>query len=248
MGAQLTVFSLARRFLALSPAERGYFLRRFVDQTVHARAGFSQFGEDASIAAYLRLIGRSCRRYIDIGANHPVLHSNTYLFYRDGASGLLVEANPSIAARLRRRRPRDTVLNVAVSAKGGGHIDLHIMDFDGLSTVSAAHKDHIVGEGRARITRTARVPLVGINDLLADHAATGPVDFASLDIEGMDLEVLTAWDFDRSRPFLFSVETGVIETKVYAKDARFAEIMRARGYVPLFETYANTIFVDGRAG
>ena len=243
----MPILSLARRFLALAPTDRGYFLRRFIDQKVHARTGFSQFGEDASIAAYLRLIGRSCQRYIDIGANHPVLHSNTYLFYRDGGSGLLVEANPGIATRLGKRRPRDTVLNVAVSAQGGGHIDLHIMDFDGLSTVSTDHKDHIVGEGRARIAQTLRVPLLAINDLLTAHVGSGLIDFASLDIEGMDLEVLRAWDFDRCRPFLFSVETGVIETKVFAKDARFAEIMNDRGYAPLFETFANTIFVDARA-
>src|SRR5215203_300071 len=100
---------LARRFRALSPQDKRYFLRRFVDQKLHARAGFSQFGEDASVASYLRTIGRECRNYIDIGANDPVIHSNTYLFYRDGGSGVLAEANPAIARKAQRKRPRDKV-------------------------------------------------------------------------------------------------------------------------------------------
>lgn len=243
----MKIANLARRFLALSPDRRGYFLRRFVDQKLHARAGFSQFGEDASVAAYLSLLGRTCERYLDIGANDPVVHSNSYLFYRDGASGLLVEANPNIAARLRQRRPRDHVANVAVAAQGSGHIDLHIMDFDGLSTVLPEHSEKMVASGRVTVTQTVRVPLLGINDLLAQHAPAGRIDFASLDVEGVDFEVLSAWDFDRWRPFLFCVETCVIDTKAFVKDVRFNDLLADRGYAPLFETFANTIFVDARA-
>jgi FkbM family methyltransferase len=238
---------LARRFLALPASERGYYLRRFVDHKLHKRSGYSQFGEDASIASYLRVIGRTCRNYLDIGANDPVLHSNSYLFYRDGGSGVLVEANPVIARRLRRKRPRDIIVNKGVVAEGSGTMQLHVMDMDGLSTLSEEWSEKIAEEGMAKGMKSVTVPILGINDLLRDHAPTAEIDFASLDIEGLDLDVLQAWDFDRWRPFLFCLETVIASGRGYRRNEEIAALMAQSGYTPLFDTFANTIFRDARA-
>src|SRR5690606_11336021 len=54
--------------------------------------------------------------YIDIGAHHPVKFSNTYLFYRMGAHGITVEPNADMAARHRRKRPRDVQIEAAVTS------------------------------------------------------------------------------------------------------------------------------------
>ena len=243
----LQAMALARRYLALPSEERRYFLRRFVDLKVHHRPGFSQYGEDASVASYLKAIGRSCRNYIDIGANNPVTHSNTYLFYRDGGRGILAEANPKIAKRIRRRRPRDLTLNVAVVSEGSGTIDLHVMDMDGLSTISAGWRKKVESQGAGVPVRVVKIPVLAINDLLRQHCSSGVTDFASLDIEGLDFEVLTAWDFDRWRPYLFCAETTEANTSEFRKDERIAEVMKQRGYRPLFESFANTIFVNERA-
>lgn len=242
----MQIFALGRRFLALPAEERPYFLRRFVDLNLHKRSGFSQFGEDASIASYLRAVGRSCRSYIDIGANDPVSHSNSYLFYRDGGSGVLVEANPEIVRRIRRKRPRDTVVNVAVVPEGSGVMDLHVMDMDGLSTLSQQWRDSIARQDAAHTVKVMPVRVMGINDLLAANVGSRQVDFASLDIEGLDYDVLSAWDFDRWRPYLFCAETAEVSINSYARDERIGALMADRGYRPLFNTFANTIFLDGR--
>ena len=243
----MTVLALTRRFLALPAEERPYFLRRFVDLKVHQRSGFSQFGEDASVASFLRVVGRACRSYLDIGANDPVSHSNTYLFYRDGGSGVLVEANPAIARRIRRKRPRDTVVNVAVVPEGSGTLDLHVMDMDGLSTVSSQWRETIASQGLAKSVKVLQVPTLGINELLLKHSQPKSIDFASLDIEGLDFDVLSAWDFDRWRPYLFSAETAEVGANGYCKEKRIDVLMMSRGYRPLFNTFANTIFLDERA-
>lgn len=242
----MQVLALARRFLALPADERSYYLRRFVDLNLHKRSGFSQFGEDGSVASYLRAVGRICRNYIDIGANDPVSHSNSYLFYRDGASGTLVEANPEIARRIRRKRPRDTVVNVAVVPEGSGLMDLHVMDMDGLSTLSPEWRDAVVKQDAASTVKVVPVRVMGINDLLLANIGSGQVDFASLDIEGLDYDVLAAWDFDRWRPYLFCAETAQVSINSYARDERISALMAARGYRPLFNSFANTIFLDER--
>jgi len=241
------VLSLTRRFLALPANERGYYLRRFVDLKVHQRAGFSQYGEDASVASYLRAVGRACLSYVDIGANDPVSHSNSYMFYRDGGSGILVEANPDIASRIKRKRPRDTVVNVAVVPEGSGTMDLHVMDMDGLSTVSDEWRETVARQDAARPVKVIPVRVMGINDLLRANVDSNEIDFASLDIEGMDHAVLSAWDFDRWRPYLFCAETAEVSIDSYTRDERIGSLMHERGYSPLFNTFANTIFVDVRA-
>ena len=95
-------------------------------------------------------------------------------------------------------------------------------------------------------TGEIEVPVVGINETLREFGQE-KIDFASIDVEGFDLQIISAWDFDAFRPFLFCIETGVITKGRHVKDAAPYDIMRDRGYRPLFETFANTIFVDANA-
>lgn len=70
-------------------------------------SSFSQFGEDAVVAS---LVPQQAGVYLDVGAGHPVTFSNTYSFYRQGWSGVLVEPLPANAEHARRVRPRDLVV------------------------------------------------------------------------------------------------------------------------------------------
>jgi hypothetical protein len=45
--------------------------------------------------------------YLDIGAHHPTRLSNTYLFYKRGFQGVVVEPDPELMGAIRRVRPRD---------------------------------------------------------------------------------------------------------------------------------------------
>lgn len=234
---------LLRRYLALDGADRAYYRRRFIDHSVHARSSFSQFGEDANAMEFFRTLGRRKIVYVDIGANHPVVHSNTYLFYREGSAGLLVDANPEICNRLRSKRPRDTVFHRGVAAASGPPLKLSVMDLDGLSSLKPEWSQRLGEERLARKVREVEVPVVGINETLHEFGHD-QIDFASLDVEGLDFEVASAWDFDRFRPLLLCIETGVVTRGAHLKDQDFYALMRSRGYEPLFETFSNTIFKD----
>jgi hypothetical protein len=62
---------------------------------------------------------RHAGTYLDIGAAHPVQHSNTYLFYVRGWRGICVEPNPEFYALYKTYRPRDTALNVGIAPEAG---------------------------------------------------------------------------------------------------------------------------------
>ena len=241
----MSLLDLIRRYRSLSSSDKAYYRRRFIDLKIHARSSFSQFGEDANVMEFFRTIGKQRIVYIDIGANDPVIHSNTYAFYRDGSTGLLVDANPSICKRLRAKRPRDTIFQRGIAAQSGPPLKLSVMDLDGLSSLNQEWSERLDEEGLARKVAEIEVPVFGINETLSEFGRM-EIDFASLDVEGMDFEVASAWDLDRFRPFLFCVETGVVTKGRHLKDENFYALMHSRDYEPLFETFANTIFRDTR--
>jgi hypothetical protein len=81
------------------------------------RPSYSQTGEDLLINSAFRFLHISNPTYLDIGAYHPTHLSNTYRFYQQGSQGVCIESNPELAKRLRKKRPRDTVLEVAIGPR-----------------------------------------------------------------------------------------------------------------------------------
>ena len=86
------------------------------------KKSYSQAGEDAILMYIFVMLGvpLSQCNYLDLGANHPCDMSNTWFFYQQGATGILVDANPKLAEELRRARPKDrssTPVSVRFPAK-----------------------------------------------------------------------------------------------------------------------------------
>jgi len=80
------------------------------------RIHWSQSGEDVILG---ELLPEQRGTYVDVGAAHPRLGSNTYILYRRGWQGTLVEPNPDSAKTLRKARPRDRVVEAAAGATPG---------------------------------------------------------------------------------------------------------------------------------
>ena len=99
------------------------------------KKSYSQAGEDAILMYIFVMLGvpLSQCNYLDLGANHPCDMSNTWFFYQQGATGILVDANPKLAEELRRARPKDQVINACVGPVSGETLDFHVLSADGLS-------------------------------------------------------------------------------------------------------------------
>ena len=78
---------------------------------------YAQNFEDVMLARALESVERGF--YIDIGAWHPDRHSVTRHFYELGWNGINVEPGRTYFSLLKRRRPRDLNLNLAVSSHLG---------------------------------------------------------------------------------------------------------------------------------
>jgi len=78
------------------------------------KKSYSQHGEDVHILKLIDTLNINKQRdiYIDVGANHPMDLSNTYLFYRKGYRGVAIEPNKELINLFKVFRKRDIAINV----------------------------------------------------------------------------------------------------------------------------------------
>lgn len=74
----------------------------------------SQDGEDVLIEKTLFEFGLIDIRYLDVGASHPSICSNTRYFYDNGYTGVLVEPLPWNIELIKKERPRDILIEGVV--------------------------------------------------------------------------------------------------------------------------------------
>ncbi len=209
-----------------------------------ARKSYSQCGEDLIVAFLVYgYLGFEKPSYLDIGAYDPVTLSNTFLFYQNGSSGVCVEPDPFLYAKIKRRRQRDTCLNVGVGISKERTADFYVMSTKALNTFSKTEAQRY-SQMTQTVQQVIELPLMTINEVIERHFNPHP-NFVSLDTEGMDLAIIESLDFARYRPEVFCIETLTYsEDKSEQKIQDIIDYMGANGYLVYADTHINTIFVD----
>ena len=162
------------------------------------KRSFAQSGED--IVVDILLEKKKMGVYVDVGAFHPKLFSNTYLFYKRGWSGVVIEPRPEAKEDFAKVRPRDKFVAMGVAAKKDV---LEYFEFaDGAtSTFSEKQAKINIKEAGRKLKRKINVAVMPLADILASNGMEGKeIDIMSVDVEGMDLEVLSSNDWKKYRP------------------------------------------------
>lgn len=164
------------------------------------RFSYAQHGEDIIAEA---LLPEARGFYVEVGAFHPVSISNTYLFYRKGWRGIVIDPAPHVARLFQRRRPEDTMLTCAVGEQEAV-CPFDIMPAGETNRLSATRT---VDRSSAQPLYSIHVPCRRLASLLDKHLGTGQtIDFLSIDAEGQDLSVLRSNDWQKYRPRVLAVE------------------------------------------
>ncbi|HZX36132.1 MAG TPA: FkbM family methyltransferase [Thermodesulfobacteriota bacterium] len=209
------------------------------------KISYSQCGEDIIIAFILNTMRIKKPSYLDIGAHDPFHFNNTFLFYQKGCTGVNIEPNPFLFKRLLSKRGRDINLNAGIAAKEGS-LDFYVITTDAstLSTFSKETAERYCSFGNQKIKEILKINVLNVNDVVKKHFSQKP-NLVSLDVEGLEMEILRSFDFGSFRPEVFC-----IETITYAEEKKVAEIteyMQSVGYMVHADTWINTIFVDKAA-
>ncbi len=171
----------------------------------YSRKSYSQEGEDLVLWV---LLGNRVNRpgfYVDIGAHHPYRFSNTCIFYKNGWHGINVDATPGSMRPFRWLRRRDVNLECGISSQEG-EMTYFMFDEPALNTFSEelARERQENGWKLIRIQTVATCTLGSLLDAYMPSGAK--IDFLSVDVEGLDLQVLQSNDWLSYRPHIILVE------------------------------------------
>ena len=213
----------------------------------HGKLSFSQCGEDMIVDFIFRALGVMKATYLDVGAHHSKLFSNTYYFYLKGWRGANVEPDPSLHEELKRARPRDTNLRLGVAGTEEKGRPFFVMSAPTLNTFSEAEARRYEATGRHRIIRIEPVDVVTLNSLFRSHFDNKAPDLLSIDVEGLDMEIISSINFEEHRPLVICVETLTYsEDRTERKINEIIDYIHSKGYRKYADTYINTIFVDNK--
>lgn len=213
--------------------------------TNNIKNSYSQVGEDVILSFLFADKKVNKINYLDIGTNMPDSCNNTYLFYTRGNQGVCVEADKSLIPLIKQVRPNDIVIHAGVSANElDADAEFYIFDVNGLNTFDKEEAIKRQSFGTYNILEIDKVKLLSINSIISEYFNSCP-DFLSIDIEGLDLDVLRSLNFDLYPIPVICVETCVYsETHVRPKDGSILNFLTQKGYEIYADTYVNTIFVN----
>jgi len=197
----------------------------------------SQFGEDLFLHSYF---GDRQGLYIDIGGNHPFRLSNTYLLYRMGWKGLVVEPIRKLYVKHRRLRPRDIQINAAVSDRTGD-LTFYQMIPPVLSTCDPKEVEKMLSSGSALLLHKYSVPTTTVAELYRTHLAPRPISLLSIDTEGYDMAVLRGVDWEEMNP-----EIVICEANDKGLREETYHFLAGHGYKCLKVLGCNLIFTNVR--
>ncbi len=229
---------MLKRLKSSLPDSTKHRVREWVGPLAHLNTSFSQEGEDILLARMFN-DGR-VGTYVDVGAHHPYRFSNTYKFYRLGWRGINVDAMPGSMELFRKRRSRDINLELGV-AEEAGEMTFNVFSEPALNTFDAAIAKAREQDGNP-IQQRVKVQCKPLSAIIAENPlpANGNNSFLSIDVEGLDLQVLRSNDWSKYRPSLVVAEDIGKSIDELASGA-VAIYLRDQGYV-FFSKLAHSCF------
>ncbi len=223
------------------PARLRLSLREALAHRTYAQRSYSQEGEDLVLQRLFE--DRPGGVFVDVGAHHPFRFSNTSLLSQRGWRGINIDARPGSMASFRRSRPRDINLELGVSAMPD-RLTYHLFVEPALNTFDADLASQRVAAGWPT-SGTRLVECLPLATILARElpalGVTG-FDLLTVDVEGLDLEVLRSSDWTLYRPRAVVAEVlaadlaGLLQSEVTG-------FMTSVGYQPHCKLVNSAVFL-----
>ncbi|NOX39472.1 MAG: FkbM family methyltransferase [Alphaproteobacteria bacterium] len=163
--------------------------------------------------------------FVDFGATNGTTMSNSLILARKfGWSGIVAEPNPVFHERLHRLRKCDISVK-CVHSHSAGTLDFICAEHPMFSRLGVASE----GAQIAQIEQTIPAQTISLNDLLDEYDAPDLIDFISIDTEGSEFDILSAFDFSKRRVNMFT-----IEHNFQPRRDQINSLMQENGYVRRF--------------
>jgi FkbM family methyltransferase len=197
----------------------------------------SQFGEDLWLWDLFE--GKLDGRFIEVGAFDGYHLSVSYAFEAVGWTGVLIEPGPEACEACRQRRKASRVVHAALSRRGSrGTAAFTVAPRFGTLSYLTASREHQqeVHQREGGSQRRVEVPLMSMDDVLGDDP--GPIDFAVIDVEGGEADLLEGFSLERYRPRVVMIEEGFERPS-----SPYQKRMTEAGYAAAAYVAINRVFV-----
>jgi len=211
-----------------------YFLNGF------AIKSYSQEGEDMILRNLFQK--QKTGFYIDIGAYHPKLFSNTYFFYRLGWCGINIDAMPNSMKLFNRIRPRDINIEQSISDKEQT-LTYYAFESSAYNGFSRDLSEHRAGEGISlkfsKDLKTERLETVLDRYLPLNQE----IDFLSIDIEGFEYMALKSCNLEKYKPKIILIEMLKINLSEI-EDNKIVKYLKKYGYSIYAKSIHSVFFIQ----
>ncbi len=205
----------------------------------HASKSYSQEGEDMILRRFFA--DKSKGFYVDVGAHHPKRFSNTFHFYKQGWFGINIDAMPGSMQLFNKQRQRDINLEIPVGPDQSS-LTYYIFNETALNGFDAhLSQQRASSLDSYHIERTIKIDTKSLSSILDEHLPPNMrIDFMSIDVEGMDLDVLKSNNWNKYRPEIILVE--ILDNSLSKlKSSDVNKFMESCGY-EMYAKAVNTVF------
>jgi len=187
----------------------------------------SQYGQDYFL--WTEYFGdKQAGKFIDIGANKPIINSNSFFFEQKGWTGVAFDPLKYLEPEWLEQRGTPFVCG-AVSDSMGEQMFIEILPSQGWEHALSGFKGH-VREEDLKIYQHKEY-IIEVRPLSAHLSNHGTVDLILIDVEGAEMQVLKGIDFSVFSPHYLLIENdgilgGCESIRDYLKDLGYECVAR----------------------
>jgi len=164
--------------------------------------------------------------FVEVGATDGVLLSNTYLLEKEfGWTGICLEPNPVFFERLQNHRSC-IVSDQCVSGETGKTINVIFAGaYGGDEAYQSEDMHYDKRQAYKNIGQIKPLTTISLHDILVQHNAPQNIDYISIDTEGSEYEILSAFPFES-----WNIRLITVEHNYTARRELIQKLLTARGY------------------
>ena len=141
--------------------------------------------------------------YVDVGAQHPIRNNNTYLLHKKGWSGINIDLDKKNIDLFTIARKLDVNVNAAISSSFTKMDLFYYHDKSPINTLSKA----VANFQNSNVKEIRSVETKTLTSILENSRYKNcQIDFLSIDVEGLELDVLNGFDISLYKPKIVVIE------------------------------------------
>src|ERR1035437_67345 len=148
----------------------------FINRILYSKSSYAQSGEDMILDI---IFDKPKGFYVDVGANNPIIQSNTHYIYKKGWNGINIDAAPNGMTQFKMIRKRDINLEIPISDEQERlkYYSFKTSFYNTFDEQSAKnYNDELIG--------TNEINTKKLSQIFDEYLGENEIDLLSVDVEG----------------------------------------------------------------